>query len=42
MPGTGYDDEAIRVGRVRSARPWWLKIVVVAIAAGAGLASLFR
>jgi hypothetical protein len=45
MPSTGYDETAMRVGSVRSGtRPWWLKLLVfaIAIAVGACLASLFK
>ena len=45
MPGTGYDEDAMRIGNVSDPpRPRWLKwlVAVIAIAIGAGLASFFR
>jgi len=48
MPMTGYDEDAIRIGGLRSgARTWRFKLVVMliflaSIAVGAGLASLLR
>jgi hypothetical protein len=45
MPGTGYDENAMRVGSVRSGtRPRWLKLAVfvITVAVGAGLASFFK
>jgi hypothetical protein len=48
MPGTGYDDEAMCVGSVRSrTRPIWFKLAILAIflcsiGIGAGIAWLFK
>jgi hypothetical protein len=48
MPGTGYDNEAMRVGSVRTGtRPIWFKLAILAIflcsiGMGAGIAWLFR
>jgi hypothetical protein len=34
MPGTGYDDDATRVGSLRSAsRSWWFRVLVIFVMA---------
>jgi hypothetical protein len=48
MPGTGYDEAAMRIGSVRSGtRPRWfrvtlLSVFLVAVAVGALTMSLFK
>jgi hypothetical protein len=48
MPGWGYDEEAMRIGSVRSGtRPIWFKLAILAlfvcsIGVGAGIAWLFK
>jgi hypothetical protein len=48
MPATGYDDDAMRIGSVRSGtHSWWFKLAMLAlfvcsIGIGAGMAWLFK
>ena len=48
MPGTGYDDDAMRIGTVRSGtRSWWSKLAMLTLFAcsigiGAGIAWMFK